>query len=216
MYPYSHREDVYTCGDDVAYKFPAILDYALKKYCFIQFKPRGLKPISPLGNCCIWTVYGKKCIMKNSIFPGYWQKIWLNCNSDCYYSNNFLTTEKNYLREINHYRKIFENNPLYWNMKLSGLAQNRASYMAKRKKLLPDPSKTYDELIAYAPSANGIYLINLLYEEALFENSKINKLSPRKKEMARLLTSYQHYIGFGMAKNGNSVYICIKFTPKSM
>uniref|UniRef100_A0A0K0FIX3 SCP domain-containing protein n=1 Tax=Strongyloides venezuelensis TaxID=75913 RepID=A0A0K0FIX3_STRVS len=216
MYPNSHREDVYTCGNDVAYKFPAILDYALIKHCFIKFKPRGLKPMSPPANSCIYTLYGKKCHMKNSIPPSYWKKIWFNCNSDCYFSSNFVTTEKNYLREINYYRKFFKNNPLYWNMKLSGLAQNRANYMAKHKRLLADPNKKYDELIVYAPSANGIYLVKLLFDEAKSEYNNINKLSARKKEMARLLTSNQRYVGFGMAKNGNAVYICVKFTPMSM
>uniref|UniRef100_A0A0N5C062 SCP domain-containing protein n=1 Tax=Strongyloides papillosus TaxID=174720 RepID=A0A0N5C062_STREA len=209
--PSTYGEDVYSCNNRIFYDFESALDYALKTRSYITFNPRGGSPIPPLRDFCILTRYGRICQMKNSPLPNHWKKIWSNCNSDCYFYKNFIIAKKNYLEEINFNRKIYKDLPLTLNAKLSELAQRCANLMAKLKRLRSEQTKNINEIVAYAPNANGMYLMKLLFEDS-YVNRNTNKILPKNSKIGQLLSPKQKFIGIGMTKEGSGVFICLKYT----
>uniref|UniRef100_A0A0K0FIX1 CAP domain-containing protein n=1 Tax=Strongyloides venezuelensis TaxID=75913 RepID=A0A0K0FIX1_STRVS len=212
LYPKSYRKDEFYCGYRLFYDFESALDYALKTRDYITFYPHSGSPITPLRDFCILTTRGRKCQMKDSPLPKYWKKIWSNCNSDCYFFKNFFITKKIYLNEINSYRKLFKSLPLNSNTKLSNLAQKCANSMAKLKRLKCGKRRNICDITAYAPNANGMYLIKLLFEDSYYVKRNTNKVLPKNNEMGRLLSSTQKFIGIGMTKKNSGVFICLKYS----
>uniref|UniRef100_A0A0N5B5R7 SCP domain-containing protein n=1 Tax=Strongyloides papillosus TaxID=174720 RepID=A0A0N5B5R7_STREA len=209
-YPHSYRKDVYTCGSDVAYKFQAILDYAVKKNCFIRLKQRGIKPTPPPLIICVYTLNGKKCQLKDPSISGYWKRIWSDCNIDCYFSLNYAIARIKYLMEINYYRKTLRKEPLLLSKKLNILATRRVESIALGKWFTPDLRKDYHDMVAYASNGYAIYLLKILFDNA-YNNKHISKRqSLKNKDFMLLMSSSFKYVGFGFSKISDNVYVCIK------
>uniref|UniRef100_A0A0N5C064 SCP domain-containing protein n=1 Tax=Strongyloides papillosus TaxID=174720 RepID=A0A0N5C064_STREA len=213
-HPNNHKPNIYLCGHKAFTNFELALEYSLKFNCYIKFGKDVTHILPAPKKFCVMTVYSKLCYVKNWNSYHIWKTVWSNCDNYCYYYKKFAHTKKRYLDEINYYRKSVGNSALVLYIKLVILAQKRADLMAKYGYLMPDPRKYYDELIASSEYGHGIYLIKILYDDAWFHNSNFNRISAKKREMARLLSSNQKHIGIGIAKKGKTVYVCIKFTPK--
>uniref|UniRef100_A0A0K0FIX0 SCP domain-containing protein n=1 Tax=Strongyloides venezuelensis TaxID=75913 RepID=A0A0K0FIX0_STRVS len=212
MYPNSVRQNAYYCGNDVEYSFMRIIDYALKNHCYIKFRPRYFRPTPPPLHFCISTLHGRLCLMRTSLASEYWRRLWSDCDRKCFYGHNFVHPRLKYLLEFNHYRKGLWKKSLVLSGKLGLSATARAEKMAREKKLLSISKKSGTELVFYAPDVYGIYLPRIILEYLFDKNINSRKVSSHKKILAVLLDGDQEHIGFGFAKSGNGVYICIQLS----
>uniref|UniRef100_A0A0N5C065 Transposase n=1 Tax=Strongyloides papillosus TaxID=174720 RepID=A0A0N5C065_STREA len=92
----------------------------------------------------------------------------------------------------------------------------RAEVMANYQKIIPNKSKIFEGVIVSSEQGIDMYLVKILFDDAYFRNKDINLLSPTKTDFERLMSRYQRYIGIRIANKDKTVYVCIKFTPKSM
>uniref|UniRef100_A0A0K0FIW8 SCP domain-containing protein n=1 Tax=Strongyloides venezuelensis TaxID=75913 RepID=A0A0K0FIW8_STRVS len=216
MYPRSYRQNVYTCGIDVTYKLQSILDYALKKNCFIRLIQRGIKPTPPPLNICVSTLNGRKCQLTNPNMSGYWRKIWSDCNIDCFFSMNYGIARIKYLTEINYYRKTLKKEPLHLNQKLSVLATKRAESIAVGKWFTPDLRKDHHDMIGFASNGYAVYLLKILFDNAYNMKHILKLQSQKNKDFMLLMSSSFRYVGFGFSKKSNNVYVCIKVSKNAV
>uniref|UniRef100_A0A0K0FIY1 SCP domain-containing protein n=1 Tax=Strongyloides venezuelensis TaxID=75913 RepID=A0A0K0FIY1_STRVS len=224
-YDVEKNANLYNCGRITSKNFETILQISLKSKCYIRINApmfigihssSNVKPIISPKFFCVYTPFGKHYYKRNPVFDYVWKEVWSNCKNDCYFFRNFKKTKINYWKELNRYRRACGKSFLVLHPILDALAQKRANNMAKYNTLIADENKKYDELIAYSTQAYGMFLIKILFEDAWSHNPDFDRKSARKREMARLMSSNQKYVGIGIAKKGNYVYVCMKFTSFKM
>uniref|UniRef100_A0A0N5C303 SCP domain-containing protein n=1 Tax=Strongyloides papillosus TaxID=174720 RepID=A0A0N5C303_STREA len=107
---------------------------------------------------------------------------------------------------------------------LKDLAQRHADSMANHQKsrydveqkLISDQNKKYDELIAYTSRGYSKFLMYILFNDAWNHNPNFDRLSAKKWEMARLMSRETKYVGIGISRRHDAIYVCVKFTPFSL
>uniref|UniRef100_A0A0K0FIY2 CAP domain-containing protein n=1 Tax=Strongyloides venezuelensis TaxID=75913 RepID=A0A0K0FIY2_STRVS len=219
-------QKLFYCKDKKFYSFEQCLEYSMKYKCHINFhtyiqlvtrKPEVMKPTPPPKTFYVDTAFGRFYYRKNFATYHIWREIWINCDTKCCRFNKILKlseVKKKYVTEVNRYRRFVKLHQLFTNQKLSNLAQNRASVMAKYFKLIPDGNQKYDEIIGKVKSTCLNYFIKILFDNEWFENPYFSRVSATRRDFARIMSSNQRSIGIGISKKYDYNFICIKFTPR--
>ncbi|CEF63571.1 CAP domain-containing protein [Strongyloides ratti] len=143
-------------------------------------------------------------------------RIWGSCDHDCASKNNFKEFKKRSLEELNEYRKLHYANKLYTSESLDKIAQKEADRYIKTKgdqtcKLKDDygcvTSKLYKTFITF--------FIQTLYDELLLTYRWKKKYLKRKHlHLVQLIWRKAKYIGIGIAKEKDCVYLVLAFSSK--
>uniref|UniRef100_A0A0K0G208 SCP domain-containing protein n=1 Tax=Strongyloides venezuelensis TaxID=75913 RepID=A0A0K0G208_STRVS len=144
-----------------------------------------------------------------------WQHVWKHSLLySCISNNRFETLRRNYLTEINLYRKVHGSPPLIVDQYLSGKALHAAINSAALGRWIY--SEIRDIRVNFATINIGLspLLINLWYKENKKYNYKTKDWMSNSFHFSNLVWKRTTQIGIGIAQNHSDLYICLHFYPE--
>uniref|UniRef100_A0A0K0G209 SCP domain-containing protein n=1 Tax=Strongyloides venezuelensis TaxID=75913 RepID=A0A0K0G209_STRVS len=157
----------------------------------------------------------EKFIDRYSLNGKIWHHIWKHSLlHSCIASNRFETLQKNFLTEINLYRKVHGSPPVYLDQNLSKKALLAAMNSAARGRWVY--SEFNDIRINFATINIGLspVLINQWYKESKKYNYKTKDWMSNSVHFSNLIWRHTTRIGIGIAQKSSDLYICLRFSPE--
>uniref|UniRef100_A0A0N5B295 SCP domain-containing protein n=1 Tax=Strongyloides papillosus TaxID=174720 RepID=A0A0N5B295_STREA len=144
-----------------------------------------------------------------------WHHVWRTCIIQCCPAHNkFGMLQKNFLSEINFYRKVHGSGPLTLDHYLTTIAQNVASTSASIGKWSYFDKNNNGVNYATVNEKESPLLINKWYKES--KNYNYNTLFEKSKflHFTNLVWKHTLAVGIGIAQKNSDLYICLKFFPE--
>ncbi|CEF66061.1 CAP domain-containing protein [Strongyloides ratti] len=179
--------------------------------CFWKLHPTTKKPLpnNPYKDFDI-----NKLLGTNSFTNQIWHHVWDGCDYKCYCKNNFKEMKTRFLKEMNTYRQYHGVKPVKLNSELTSYAQRHAQNLAKLKIIVPDIYKQFGETVGVANIFVAPIIVKKWYEEIKTYDFYHSMPKTKSNMFTQLVWLSTTNVGIGIAKNGENMWIVVKYYPK--
>uniref|UniRef100_A0A0K0G1Z8 CAP domain-containing protein (inferred by orthology to a zebrafish protein) n=1 Tax=Strongyloides venezuelensis TaxID=75913 RepID=A0A0K0G1Z8_STRVS len=153
-------------------------------------------------------------LSKSSFSNKIYRTLWFDCDYTCFHKYQYKFYKDRFLSNINLIREYHKVGALIESPEMSKLAQKHANKMALKEKLFKDTSFEYGEIVwaSYYPAASLI--VTQWYDERFNYKFGSNHPGHGTQSLTQMLWKGSKYIGIGIKKYGDKLYVDCKFYPR--